>query len=214
MHNIIREQPKKQSIEELKQNCKNAINQAEYNFVLIGEYLNELKEEMKKEDANFMEWLEEDTRMSYSTANRYMKVAEGYKTKENTQVRSHVVVLGIKKAYLLLKIEDIEERYRFIKDNEIKYKSYETTNELLKKYLNVSHSDIKDPSDNKDTLDKFKKVVDKEIENCNETINNLEIDQHTIYHDIKCKLIELQELLIKAKNCNEEVPDLIDAENN
>ena len=104
LHNIIREQPKKQSIEELKQNCKNAINQAEYNFVLIGEYLNELKEEMKKEDANFMEWLEEDTRMSYSTANRYMKVAEGYKTKENTQVRSHVVVLGIKKAYLLCEV--------------------------------------------------------------------------------------------------------------
>lgn len=210
MYNIVTEQPKQQqSIEDLKQSCKRAIDTTEMNFVIIGERLNELKEEMKKDGSNFREWLEQDTRITYSTANRYMKVAEGYRTREHTdenKLRKHVGALGIKKAYLLLKITDIDERYRFIKDNEIRYKSYETTNELLEKHLNINHSDVKNSSNNKDALDKFERNLIKEIKKYSEIIDNLDTDTPIIYHDIKVKLIELQELLTKSRDYDIEVP--------
>lgn len=210
MYNIVTEQPKQQKskVDELKESCKRVMDSTEENYVIIGERLNELKEEMKKDGSNFMEWLEQDTRISYSTANRYMKVAQGYKTREYQERRKHVAVLGIKKAYLLLKIENIDERYSFIKDNKIRYKSYEITKELLAEYLNTNHSDEKKSSSNKDVSDKFKRIIDEEIKKYNETIDNL--DTHTIYHDIKDKLLELQELLIRAKDYDTEVPKGID----
>ena len=212
MNNVVIEQSiqKKSKVDELKESCKRAMDTTEENYVIMGERLSELQEEMKKEGSNFIEWLEQDTRISYSTANRYIKVVQGYNTREEEVRRKHVAALGIKKAYLLLKIKNIDERYSFIKEKQIRYKSYEVTKELLAVYLNANHSDEKDSSHNKDILDKYKKNLIREIEKYSETIDNLEIDTNTIYHDIKEKLIELQGLLAKVKDSDIEVIKIID----
>lgn len=209
MNNAVNEQ-QLSKIDKLKAHFKLVIDTTESNFIIIGETLNELQQEMEKDNINFREWLKQETRISYSTANRYMKVAEEYETREHQERRNHVIVLGIKKAYLLLKIVDIDKRYKFIKDNEIKYRSYEITKELLAEYLNINQSDEKKSSNNKDVSDKFKRIIDEEIKKYNETINSLDTDTRTIYHDIKDKLSELQKLLIKARNYDEEVPRKID----
>lgn len=204
MNNAVNEQ-QLSKIDKLKAHFKLVIDTTESNFIIIGETLNELQQEMEKDNINFREWLKQETRISYSTANRYMKVAEEYETREHQERRNHVIVLGIKKAYLLLKIVDIDKRYKFIKDNEIKYRSYEITKELLAEYLNTNHSDEKDSSNNKDILDKSERKLIKEIEKYNGIIDNLEIDKHDIYYEIKCKLSELQKLLSKVRNYDEEV---------
>ena len=169
MNNVVIEQSiqKKSKVDELKESCKRAMDTTEENYVIMGERLSELQEEMKKEGSNFIEWLEQDTRISYSTANRYIKVVQGYNTREEEVRRKHVAALGIKKAYLLLKIKNIDERYSFIKEKQIRYKSYEVTKELLAVYLNANHSDEKDSSHNKDILDKSKKNLIREIEKFN-----------------------------------------------
>ncbi|MBO5476848.1 MAG: DUF3102 domain-containing protein [Clostridia bacterium] len=212
MKNVVIEQSiqQKSKVDELKESCKRAMDSTEENYVIMGERLSQLQEEMKKDGSNFMEWLEQDTRISYSTANRYIKVVQGYNTREEEARRKHVAALGIKKAYLLLKIKNIDERYSFIKENQIRYKSYEITKELLAEYLNINQSDEKKSSNNKDVSDKFKRIIDEEIKKYNETINSLDTDTRTIYHDIKDKLSELQKLLIKARNYDEEVPRKID----
>ena len=212
LKNVVIEQSiqQKSKEDELKESCKRAMDSTEENYVIMGERLSQLQEEMKKDGSNFMEWLEQDTRISYSTANRYIKVVQGYNTREEEARRKHVAALGIKKAYLLLKIKNIDERYSFIKENQIRYKSYEITKELLAEYLNINQSDEKKSSNNKDVSDKFKRIIDEEIKKYNETINSLDTDTRTIYHDIKDKLSELQKLLIKARNYDEEVPRKID----
>lgn len=212
LKNVVIEQSiqQKSKVDELKESCKRAMDSTEENYVIMGERLSQLQEEMKKDGSNFMEWLEQDTRISYSTANRYIKVVQGYNTREEEARRKHVAALGIKKAYLLLKIKNIDERYSFIKENQIRYKSYEITKELLAEYLNINQSDEKKSSNNKDVSDKFKRIIDEEIKKYNETINSLDTDTRTIYHDIKDKLSELQKLLIKARNYDEEVPRKID----
>lgn len=196
-------------IDKLKDWFKKLVDTNEMNYVYMGEVLNEIKEEMQKNGDNFIQWLEQETRISYSTANRYMKIAEGYATdRYKEEWRRHVAILGVKKAYELLKIKDIEERYVFMKENNIKSKSYEVTKELLIEHLNKGNPSEKKVK-NKKSLEQFEKVIDKEIKRCEEIISELDVDTHTIYHQIKEQLIELQELLVKARNYELETPEQI-----
>ena len=119
MNNTVIEQQQIDQIEQLKQRFKALIDKSETTYVEIGITLNELQSQMK-EEGKLMEWLRTETRISYSTANRYMRVAEGYKGYER-----YAVMLGVKKAYLLLKITDINDRFEFIKNYNIKDKNYD-----------------------------------------------------------------------------------------
>ena len=155
------EQQQISQIDQLKQKFKNLINKSEATYIEIGMTLNELQNQMK-EEGKLMEWLKTETRISYSTANRYMRVAHEYKGYEKL-----AIALGVKKAYLLLKITDLNDRFEFIRKYNIKYKNYDEINELLLGYLNKDKSDTnKKPISSKSAIKKLKRTIDKEVDNC------------------------------------------------
>lgn len=199
MNNTVIEQQQIEQIEQLKQRFKALIDKSETTYVEIGITLNELQSQMK-EEGKLMEWLKTETRISYSTANRYMRVAEGYKGYER-----YAVILGVKKAYLLLKITDINDRFEFIKNYNIKDKNYDEINELLLDYLNKDKLDTKKKSLNsKSAIKKLRRTIDKEVDKYNSIINEMGTDTPSRIYDIKDKLCELQQLLIEDEDTDTE----------
>ena len=199
MNNTVIEQQQIDQIEQLKQRFKALIDKSETTYVEIGITLNELQSQMK-EEGKLMEWLKTETRISYSTANRYMRVAEGYKGYER-----YAVMLGVKKAYLLLKITDINDRFEFIKNYNIKDKNYDEINELLLDYLNKDKLDTKKKSLNsKSAIKKLRKTIDKEVDKYNSIIDEMGTDTPSRIYDIKDKLCELQQLLIEDEETDAE----------
>lgn len=206
MNNTVMEQQQISQIDQLKQKFKNLINQSEATYIEIGMTLNELQNQMK-EEGKLMEWLKTETRISYSTANRYMRVAHGYKDCEKW-----AVVLGVKKAYLLLKITDVNDRFEFIKKYNIKDKNYDEINELLLGYLNKDKSDTnKKPISSKSAIKKLKRTIDKEVDNCKLIIDSLGSDAPIGLYDIKSKLNELQMLLKEMETSTDSKSSKLDA---
>lgn len=200
------EQQQISQIDQLKQKFKNLINKSEATYIEIGMTLNELQNQMK-EEGKLMEWLKTETRISYSTANRYMRVAHGYKDCEKW-----AVVLGVKKAYLLLKITDVNDRFEFIKKYNIKDKNYDEINELLLGYLNKDKSDTnKKPISSKSAIKKLKRTIDKEVDNCKLIIDSLGSDAPIGLYDIKSKLNELQMLLKEMETSTDSKSSKLDA---
>ena len=199
MNNTVIEQQQIDQIEQLKQRFKALIDKSETTYVEIGITLNELQSQMK-EEGKLMEWLKTETRISYSTANRYMRVAEGYKGYER-----YAVMLGVKKAYLLLKITDINDRFEFIKNYNIKDKNYDEINELLLDYLNKDKLDTKKKSLNsKSAIKKLRNTIDKEVDKYNSIIDEMGTDTPSRIYDIKDKLCELQQLLTEDEDTDAE----------
>lgn len=206
MNNTVMEQQQISQIDQLKQKFKNLINKSEATYIEIGMTLNELQNQMK-EEGKLMEWLKTETRISYSTANRYMRVAHGYKDCEKW-----AVVLGVKKAYLLLKITDVNDRFEFIRKYNIKYKNYDEINELLLGYLNKDKSDTnKKPISSKSAIKKLKRTIDKEVDNCKLIIDSLGSDAPIGLYDIKSKLNELQMLLKEMETSTDSKSSKLDA---
>lgn len=206
MNNTVIEQQQQQlsEIDQLKQQFVRLIDEVEKNYVRIGMTLNKLKDQMKKDakleddklaNGKLMEWLKTETRLSYSTANRYMRIAERYERDEDKHL---AVNLGVKKAYLLTKIEDTKQRYEFVKNNDILFKSYDDTNELLLDYLNKNKTDAKKRVVNsKSAIKKLRTTINKEVDKYNLIIDEMGTDAPGKIHDIKDKLCELQQLLIE-----------------
>lgn len=206
MNNTVMEQQQISQIDQLKQKFKNLINKSEATYIEIGMTLNELQNQMK-EEGKLMEWLKTETRISYSTANRYMRVAHEYKDYEKW-----AVVLGVKKAYLLLKITDVNDRFEFIRKYNIKYKNYDEINELLLGYLNKDKSDTnKKPISSKSAIKKLKRTIDKEVDNCKLIIDSLGSDAPIGLYDIKSKLNELQMLLKEMETSTDSKSSKLDA---
>lgn len=200
------EQQQISQIDQLKQKFKNLINKSEATYIEIGMTLNELQNQMK-EEGKLMEWLKTETRISYSTANRYMRVAHEYKGYEKL-----AIALGVKKAYLLLKITDLNDRFEFIRKYNIKYKNYDEINELLLGYLNKDKSDTnKKPISSKSAIKKLKRTIDKEVDNCKLIIDSLGSDAPIGLYDIKSKLNELQMLLKEMETSTDSKSSKLDA---
>lgn len=206
MNNTVMEQQQISQIDQLKQKFKNLINKSEATYIEIGMTLNELQNQMK-EEGKLMEWLKTETRISYSTANRYMRVAHEYKGYEKL-----AIALGVKKAYLLLKITDVNDRFEFIRKYNIKYKNYDEINELLLGYLNKDKSDTnKKPISSKSAIKKLKRTIDKEVDNCKLIIDSLGSDAPIGLYDIKSKLNELQMLLKEMETSTDSKSSKLDA---
>lgn len=206
MNNTVMEQQQISQIDQLKQKFKNLINKSESTYIEIGMTLNELQNQMK-EEGKLMEWLKTETRISYSTANRYMRVAHEYKGYEKL-----AIALGVKKAYLLLKITDLNDRFEFIRKYNIKYKNYDEINELLLGYLNKDKSDTnKKPISSKSAIKKLKRTIDKEVDNCKLIIDSLGSDAPIGLYDIKSKLNELQMLLKEMETSTDSKSSKLDA---
>ena len=188
---MVQYQQQISEINRLKEQFQDLITKREKTYVQIGITLNALQEEFK-EEGKFMQWLETETRISYSTANRYMKVASAFKGNE-----SWAVNLGVKKAYLLTKIEDVEERLEFMKKHQVSKKSYDEIKTLLKEYLNKDKKETSTQKaiNPKRAINKLKKTIDKEVDNYKLIIQEMGDKTPIEIMDIKNKLSELQILL-------------------
>lgn len=204
MNNTVIEQQQVSEIDQLKQEFTLMINKLETGYVVIGMKLNELKDKIKEDtklendklaNVKLMEWLKTETRLSYSSANRYMRIAECY---EDDDAKAMAVNLGVKKAYLLLKIKNTKQRYEFVENNSILNKSYDETNELLLDYLNKNKPDTNKRSINsKSAIKKLKTTIDKELYKYNSIIDEKGADTPIKIYYIKDKLCELQQLLME-----------------
>ena len=122
------------------------------------------------------------------------------------------IALGVKKAYLLLKITDLNDRFEFIRKYNIKYKNYDEINELLLGYLNKDKSDTnKKPISSKSAIKKLKRTIDKEVDNCKLIIDSLGSDAPIGLYDIKSKLNELQMLLKEMETSTDSKSSKLDA---
>lgn len=198
---MVQYQQQISEINRLKEQFQDLITKREKTYVQIGITLNALQEEFK-EEGKFMQWLETETRISYSTANRYMKVASAFKGNE-----SWAVNLGVKKAYLLTKIEDGEERLEFMKKHQVSKKSYDEIKTLLKEYLNKDKKETSTQKaiNPKRAINKLKKTIEKEVDNYNFIINELGDEAPIGILDIKDKLRELQTLLTNLSDTNTKI---------
>lgn len=198
---MVQYQQQISEINRLKEQFQDLITKREKTYVQIGITLNALQEEFK-EEGKFMQWLETETRISYSTANRYMKVASVFKGNE-----SWAVNLGVKKAYLLTKIEDGEERLEFMKKHQVSKKSYDEIKTLLKEYLNKDKKETSTQKaiNPKRAINKLKKTIEKEVDNYNFIINELGDEAPIGILDIKDKLRELQTLLTNLSDTNTKI---------
>lgn len=187
------------NISNLQKEVTTLLESNQKNYYRIGKILNFLNDNLKKEKYN--EWLKKTTNYSKSQLCKYMKIAENYTEKE-------AVDLGVKKSYLLLKIQDKNEREVFINSNEIRNKSFEDTQQLLMEHLNVV-TDNKETKENNDT--KILRSADKGIEKILKDIAKLNNPANTEL--ISNKINELKNLIIKAintENNNNKDTDLID----
>lgn len=157
------------------------------NYYRVGTILNFLSDNLKREKYN--EWLKKTTNYSKSQLCKYMKISESYTEEEAT-------ALGVKKAYLILKIKDKNERKNFISSEDIINKSFEETQELLMTYLN----DVTDDKKTKKTNDtKILKSADKSIEKILKDISKLD---ETTNQKLISKINELKKLIADAMNTN------------
>lgn len=162
------------------------------NYYRVGTILNFLIDNLKKEKYN--EWLKNNTNYSKSQLCKYMKISENYTEEEAT-------ALGVKKAYLILKIKDENERKNFISSEDIINKSFEETQELLMTYLN-DVTDNKETKKNNDT--KILKSADKSIEKILKDISKLD---KTTNKELISKINELKSLITQAMNVNKNNPE-------
>ena len=200
-NNTVIQQQQVSKIDRLKVHFTELVNQREKTYVEIGKTLNLLQKEFK-EEGKFMEWLKTETRITYSTANRYMKVANEFQGNYNW-----AEILGVKKAYLLTKIENKEERLEFMKKHQVSKKSYDEIKRLLTDYLNKEKKEnsTQQAINPKRAINKLKKTIEKEVDNYNFIINELGDEARIGILDIKDKLRELQTLLTNLSDTNTKI---------
>lgn len=181
-----------QNISHLQTEVTILLESNQKNYYRIGTILNFLSDNLKKEKYN--EWLKNTTNYSKSQLCKYMKISANYTEKE-------AIELGVKKAYLILKIQDENERNNFINSEDIKNKSFEETQKLLMEYLN-GVTDNKETKKNNDT--KILKSADKSIEKILKDISKLDA---TTNKELISKINELKSLINQVMNSSENDPD-------
>lgn len=182
-------------------------------IVELGKRLIVLKEQCLKHK-EFIKFIENELKLKYSIASSYMRVVRKYGLIENNANVQLVVDLGIKKSIKLLKITDLEERLKFIQDNDIINKSTLELEELLNKsyptdikplngyslYTNIHKSlksNLEALTSNKNILENNKEVK-TEIEQIEKQLNNLVGRLETLKAKLE-KKEEIKELKVKAK---------------
>lgn len=181
-----------QNISHLQTEVITLLQSNQKNYYRVGTILNFLNDNLKKEKYN--EWLKKTTNYSKSQLCKYMKISANYTEKE-------AIELGVKKAYLILKIQDENERNNFINSEDIKNKSFEETQKLLMEYLN-GDTDNKETKKNNDT--KILKSADKSIEKILKDISKLDA---TTNKELISKINELKGLINQVMNSSENNPD-------
>ena len=194
---------KDSAIEKLKDTAKELIQKSEKNYYELGDTLIHLK--LMLGHNNFSKWIDEEVHFSHNLANKYMRVVENYD--QDTAIR-----LGIRKAYLLLKINK-ENRMKFIEDNNAYALSCSKLEELVK--LSTSNDDA--PRTTKGryfvrNIDKFTSDLSSKIDEFIEYKLVAKDDDLKIINDhieIFDKLIEFNDFIKSSKSKNDLEEDLV-----
>lgn len=182
-------------------------------IIELGKRLIVLKEQCLKH-SEYMNFIKEKLNIDYNIASKYVRLVKKYGLTEvdaTLEKVELVTILGVKKAIKLLKISNLEERLKFIRDNDIINKSYREMEELLNKiypteiktidgyslYTNIHKSlksNLETLKSNRNILVKNTKVK-TEIEQIEKQLNNLVARIETLRN----KLEEKEEIVAEAK---------------
>ena len=146
--------------EQLIKEIKRLMLETTTKFLILGDYLNKLKEINEVSFRNLVEW---GNGYSYTSLYRFMKISKEYNTKE---LRKIATALGVKKADMILKIDD-SKRLTFIKQTF--YDNPESTMYNVDK-IRMSCKDLKEKIDlfnisngESNELKKIKKLSEKRV---------------------------------------------------
>lgn len=147
---------------------------------------------------HFRRFVEEDVKMGYDLANKYMKVVRRYGIdKDNKKSEELVLELGIKKADKLLRIADLEERIKYIEEKDLVNKSFRELTELLDKDYpgEVGKVKILKPwtlgNNIENSINTNIKLINDNMKSVN---NNLKSEMKSIKTEMEKTLIKVQEL--------------------
>ena len=201
--------------EQLIKEIKRLMLETTTKFLILGDYLNKLKEINEVSFRNLVEW---GNGYSYTSLYRFMKISKEYNTKE---LRKIATALGVKKADMILKIDD-SKRLTFIKQTF--YDNPESTMYNVDK-IRMSCKDLKEKIDlfnisngESNELKKIKKlsekrvisslsdVLDKQVAKINELYSNKTLTGDQI--ELQLKLQELKDLIDRINNENNIVEDI------
>lgn len=201
--------------EQLIKEIKKLMLETTTKFLILGDYLNKLKEINEVSFRNLVEW---GNGYSYTSLYRFMKISKEYNTKE---LRKIATALGVKKADMILKIDD-SKRFTFIKQTF--YDNPESTMYNVDK-IRMSCKDLKEKIDlfnisngKSNELKKIKKlsekrvisslsdVLDKQVAKINELYSNKTLTGDQI--ELQLKLQELKDLIDRINNENNIVEEI------
>lgn len=201
--------------EQLIKEIKRLMLETTTKFLILGDYLNKLKEINEVSFRNLVEW---GNGYSYTSLYRFMKISKEYNTKE---LRKIATALGVKKADMILKIDD-SKRLTFIKQTF--YDNPESTMYNVDK-IRMSCKDLKEKIDlfnisngESNELKKIKKlsekrvisslsdVLDKQVAKINELYSNKTLTGDQI--ELQLKLQELKDLIDRINNENNIVEEI------
>lgn len=201
--------------EQLIKEIKKLMLETTTKFLILGDYLNKLKEINEVSFRNLVEW---GNGYSYTSLYRFMKISKEYNTKE---LRKIATALGVKKADMILKIDD-SKRFTFIKQTF--YDNPESTMYNVDK-IRMSCKDLKEKIDlfnisngESNELKKIKKlsekrvisslsdVLDKQVAKINELYSNKTLTGDQI--ELQLKLQELKDLIDRINNENNIVEEI------
>lgn len=201
--------------EQLIKEIKKLMLETTTKFLILGDYLNKLKEINEVSFRKLVEW---GNGYSYTSLYRFMKISKEYNTKE---LRKIATALGVKKADMILKIDD-SKRFTFIKQTF--YDNPESTMYNVDK-IRMSCKDLKEKIDlfnisngESNELKKIKKlsekrvisslsdVLDKQVAKINELYSNKTLTGDQI--ELQLKLQELKDLIDRINNENNIVEEI------
>lgn len=201
--------------EQLIKEIKKLMLETTTKFLILGDYLNKLKEINEVSFRNLVEW---GNGYSYTSLYRFMKISKEYNTKE---LRKIATALGVKKADMILKIDD-SKRLTFIKQTF--YDNPESTMYNVDK-IRMSCKDLKEKIDlfnisngksnelknikklsEKRVISSLSDVLDKQVAKINELYSNKTLTGDQI--ELQLKLQELKDLIDRINNENNIVEEI------
>ena len=189
--------------EQLIKEIKKLMLETTTKFLILGDYLNKLKEINEVSFRNLVEW---GNGYSYTSLYRFMKISKEYNTKE---LRKIATALGVKKADMILKIDD-SKRLTFIKQTF--YDNPESTMYNVDK-IRMSCKDLKEKIDlfnisngESNELKKIKKLSEKRVISSLSDVLDKQVAKINELYSNKTLTGDQIELQLKLQECPEDVP--------
>lgn len=177
----------------------------------IGKRLVILKE-TKIPIKQFRKFIEEDAKLGYDIANKYMKIVKRYaidtEHEENAEI---VIALGVKKADKLLRIVDLDERMKYIEENDLVHKSFKELSDLLDKDYPVEEAGkvkILKPWTLTSSLENSLNTNLKIINGNMTEINRTKAIDKNMKEDIRAIKTDMEKMLLKVQELNKKLQEL------